>query len=131
MTAMLLAMAALPTVMEVVLFTAVFGNVNMERSLTNILTMFNVLSLEMDWREKQGMPLGFEAFRAFKPLVSAGSNHALGKPFVNQTDGYRESISACYIATMPLDVFKRFMFVLDSNFGRKKMAQMACRTFRR
>ncbi|KAJ5116170.1 hypothetical protein N7456_000518 [Penicillium angulare] len=88
MTAMLLAMAALPTVMEVVLFTAVFGNVNMEKSLKNIVSMFHILSLEMRWRTDRGLPLGFEAFRTFKPLVSLGARHALGKPVVIQTDGF-------------------------------------------
>ncbi|KAA8650826.1 hypothetical protein EYZ11_012214 [Aspergillus tanneri] len=90
MTAMLLAMAALPAVMEVVLLTAVWGNVNVEKGLKNIISMFHILSLEMDWRKKQGLPLGFEAFRSFKPLVSLGSGHALGKPVVIEKDGFRE-----------------------------------------
>lgn len=92
MTAMLLAMAVLPTAMEVVLFTAVFGNVGMEKSLKNIVSMFYILCREMGWREERGLPLGFEAFRTFKPLVSLGSRHALGKPVVTQTDGFRKSL---------------------------------------
>lgn len=52
--------------------------------------MFHVLDLEMQWREKQGKPLGFEALRTYKPLVAIGPEHALEEEILKE-DGFRKS----------------------------------------
>ena len=86
MTALLFAMAALPATMQVLLITAVFGNVHVEQSIRNIVTLFNVLSLEMSWREERGVDLGFDAFRTYQPLVSVGSKRALGESLITPVE---------------------------------------------
>lgn len=40
--------------------------------------MFNVIEKEMAWRKEQGMPEGFEALRAWKPVVAVGAREPLG-----------------------------------------------------
>lgn len=87
MIGLLMAMAAIPSTMQVLAFTSVFGNVNVEKSLRNVIAMFYILWREMLWRKEQGMEFSYGAFEAFRPTVSLGSGHALGQPVVIKTNG--------------------------------------------
>ncbi|KAF4337737.1 inosine-uridine preferring nucleoside hydrolase [Fusarium beomiforme] len=87
MVGLLMAMAAAPTVMQVIAITTVFGNVNVEKSLRNVVAMFYILWKEMTWRESKGKNFSYEEFKSFKPVVTLGSGHALGQPVVVKTNG--------------------------------------------
>ena len=39
--------------------------------------MFNVIDKEMQWREKQGLPKGFDTMRKCKPIVAVGAKGPL------------------------------------------------------
>ncbi|KAM0549479.1 hypothetical protein ACHAPJ_009465 [Fusarium lateritium] len=88
MIGLLMAMAALPTTMQVVALTTVFGNVNVEKSLRNVVAMFYILWLEMGWRKDHGKDFNFQAFETFCPMVTLRSGHALGQPVEVKTDGF-------------------------------------------
>jgi hypothetical protein len=87
MVGLLMAMAAAPSIMQVVAITTVFGNVNVERSLRNVIAMFYVLWEEMVWRKSKDKNFSYGGFQTFKPVVSLGSGHALGQPVVVKTNG--------------------------------------------
>ncbi|KAI1434660.1 Inosine/uridine-preferring nucleoside hydrolase domain-containing protein [Xylaria sp. CBS 124048] len=75
--AMLLALASSPEDLEIMLISVTYGNVTLENCVRNVVALFKVLDLEMQWRETQGRPLGFDVLRAFKPIVAMGPEHAL------------------------------------------------------
>ncbi|KAI1820038.1 Inosine/uridine-preferring nucleoside hydrolase domain-containing protein [Xylaria intraflava] len=75
--AMLLALASSPEDLEILMISVTYGNVTLENCLRNVLGLFKVLDLEMEWRKAQGKPLGFEGLRTFKPIVAMGPEHAL------------------------------------------------------
>ncbi|KAG9497542.1 hypothetical protein J7337_010403 [Fusarium musae] len=87
MIGLLMAMAAAPSIMQVVAITTVFGNVNVERSLRNVIAMFYILWEEMIWRKSKDKKFSYGGFQTFKPVVSLGSGHALGQPVVVKTNG--------------------------------------------
>lgn len=87
MVGLLMAMAAAPAVMQVVAITTVFGNVNVEKSLRNVIAMFYILWQEMGWRKSKGKDFGYGVFESSRPMVTLGSGHALGEPVVLVTDG--------------------------------------------
>ncbi|SCV37113.1 related to inosine-uridine preferring nucleoside hydrolase [Fusarium fujikuroi] len=87
MVGLLMAMAAAPSIMQVLAITTVFGNVNVEKSLRNVVAMFYILWNEMAWRESKDRRFSYGAFQSFKPVVSLGSGHALGQPVVVKTNG--------------------------------------------
>ena len=39
--------------------------------------MFHILEREMQWRREQGLNEGFEALRAFKPVIAVGAEDPL------------------------------------------------------
>ncbi|SCO13670.1 related to inosine-uridine preferring nucleoside hydrolase [Fusarium fujikuroi] len=87
MVGLLMAMAAAPSIMQVIAITTVFGNVNVEKSLRNVVAMFHILWKEMAWRKGKDKSFSYGAFQSFKPVVSLGSGHALGQPVVVKTNG--------------------------------------------
>ncbi|KAI1425363.1 Inosine/uridine-preferring nucleoside hydrolase domain-containing protein [Xylaria sp. FL1777] len=75
--AMLLALASSPEDLEVMMISVTYGNVTLENCARNVMGLFKVLDHELEWRKAQGKPLGFEALRAYKPIVALGPEHAL------------------------------------------------------
>ncbi|KAI1816947.1 nucleoside hydrolase [Poronia punctata] len=75
--ALLLALASSAEELEILLISVTYGNIPLEGCVRNVVGLFKVLDLEMKWREEKGLPLGFEALRAFKPLVALGPEHPL------------------------------------------------------
>lgn len=75
--ALLLALAAPATELEVVLISVVEGNVDVRACLRNVVTIFHILDREIKWRKAQGLPTGFEGVTAYKPLVAIGANEPL------------------------------------------------------
>ncbi|KAM0242202.1 hypothetical protein ACHAP5_007289 [Fusarium lateritium] len=87
MVGLLMAMAAAPAVIQVVAITTVFGNVNVEKSLRNVIAMFYILWQEMGWRKSKDKDFGYGVFKNSRPMVTLGSGHALGEPVVLVTNG--------------------------------------------
>ncbi|KAK8880117.1 Inosine/uridine-preferring nucleoside hydrolase domain-containing protein [Apiospora arundinis] len=87
MLAMLLALSSSPEDLELVMLSVTYGNVNLNSCLKNTVAMFHVLDKEMEWRKSQGRPLGFEALRAYKPIVAIGPEHALEEEILME-DGF-------------------------------------------
>ncbi|KAI3318388.1 nucleoside hydrolase [Xylariaceae sp. AK1471] len=75
--AMLLALAASPDDLEIMMISVTYGNVPLESCVRNVVGLFKVLEMEIEWRKAQGKPLGFENMRTFKPIVALGPEHAL------------------------------------------------------
>ncbi|ETS80348.1 hypothetical protein PFICI_07877 [Pestalotiopsis fici W106-1] len=86
--AILVALAAPAEDVEILLLSVVWGNVNVDKGLRNIITVFYIAQLEMQWREAQGIPVGFQSLCAYKPIVAVGSPNALGEKTVLKTDGF-------------------------------------------
>ncbi|KAI5852003.1 nucleoside hydrolase [Tricharina praecox] len=72
--ALLLALSASAEEVEVLLISLCFGNIDVECCLRNTVSLFHVLELERTWRIENDLPLGFEALRNFKPVVSVGAD---------------------------------------------------------
>ncbi len=92
--ALLLALASRPEELELVLISVTYGNVQVESCLRNVVGLFHVLDKEMEWRESQGIPLGFEALRTYRPIVAVGPEHALEDELLME-DGFREHSIPC------------------------------------
>jgi hypothetical protein len=45
--------------------------------LRNTVALFHVIEKELQWRKDKGLPGGFEAMQASKPLVAVGPEHPL------------------------------------------------------
>ncbi|QGA15391.1 hypothetical protein EYB26_003049 [Talaromyces marneffei] len=75
--AMLLAFAASPEEVEVLLVSLTFGNIEVHSCLRNVVSMLHILEREMDWRKKQGRPEGFDTLRAQKPVIAVGAEQPL------------------------------------------------------
>lgn len=75
--AMLLALAAPASELEVVLISLVEGNVGVHICLRNVVAMFQVLAQEIAWRESKGIPNAYQGVTAYKPIVAVGAAHAL------------------------------------------------------
>ncbi|KAI1326272.1 Inosine/uridine-preferring nucleoside hydrolase domain-containing protein [Xylariaceae sp. FL0255] len=75
--AMLLALSASPQDLEVMMISVTYGNVPLDGCLKNVVGLFKVLDLEMEWRKAQGKTLGFEGLRTFRPIVAVGPDHPL------------------------------------------------------
>lgn len=39
--------------------------------------MFHIIEREMNWRKERGQPEGFDALRAFRPVVAVGAEDPL------------------------------------------------------
>ncbi|KAK2780562.1 inosine-uridine preferring nucleoside hydrolase [Colletotrichum kahawae] len=63
--------------LEVLMLSITYGNVPVTSCLRNVVALFHVLEKEMAWREVNGKHLGFDALKAFKPLVAVGATHPL------------------------------------------------------
>ncbi|KAF4988781.1 hypothetical protein FGRMN_9575 [Fusarium graminum] len=87
MVGLLMAMAAAPAVIQVVAITTVFGNVNVERSLRNVVSMFSILWQEMVWRKSKGKGFNYGVFKTSRPMVTLGAGHALGQPVIVKKNG--------------------------------------------
>ena len=90
--AILLALSARPEELELLMISVTYGNVQVESCLRNVVTLFHVLDKEMEWRQAQGRPLGFETLRSGRPVVAVGPEHALEEEILKE-DGFRESFS--------------------------------------
>ena len=88
--AILLALSARPEELELLMISVTYGNVHVESCLRNVVTLFHVLDKEMEWRQAQGRPLGFETLRSGKPIVAVGSEHPLEDEFLVE-DCFRKS----------------------------------------
>lgn len=75
--ALLLALSAPATELEVVLISVVEGNVDVRACLRNVVAVFHILDREIKWRKSQGLPTGYEGVTAYKPLVAVGANEPL------------------------------------------------------
>lgn len=75
--AILLALAAPASELEVMLISAVAGNVDVRACLRNIVAVFGILQREVEWRKENGMPAGYEGATAYKPIVAIGANEPL------------------------------------------------------
>ncbi|KAH9243300.1 hypothetical protein K456DRAFT_157919 [Colletotrichum gloeosporioides 23] len=75
--AMLLALAASPEELEVMMISVTYGNVPLQSCLRNAVALFHVLEKELAWRKENGKPEGFESMRAYKPIVAVGAEHPL------------------------------------------------------
>lgn len=87
MLAMLLALSASPEELEIVMISVTYGNVPLRSCLKNVVSIFHVLEREIEWRKSQGKPEGFEALKAYKPLVAIGPEHALEEEVLKE-DGF-------------------------------------------
>lgn len=96
MLALLLALASRPDELELVMISVTYGNVKVESCLRNVVGLFHVLDKEMEWRESQGKPLGFEVLRTYKPIVAVGPEHALEEELLME-DGFRKYHVPCTI----------------------------------
>ncbi|KAF2813312.1 nucleoside hydrolase [Mytilinidion resinicola] len=75
--AILLAFAAKPEELEVLLLSLTFGNVEVQSCLRNVVTLFHYIEKEQTWRRENGKPEGFEALKACKPIVAVGAEEPL------------------------------------------------------
>jgi hypothetical protein len=91
--AMLLAFAASPEEIEVMMLSITYGNVDVQRylqilllrnllnilasCLRNVVALFHVLGKELEWRKARGQLEGFETMKTFKPIVAVGASHPL------------------------------------------------------
>ncbi|KAI1810236.1 inosine-uridine preferring nucleoside hydrolase [Poronia punctata] len=85
--ALLLALAASPEQMQILLISVTHGNVPLKSCLKNVVSVFHVLDKELAWRKAQGKPEGFGALKAYKPIVAAGADHALEEEILRE-DGF-------------------------------------------
>ncbi|EKD15830.1 uncharacterized protein L3040_003314 [Drepanopeziza brunnea f. sp. 'multigermtubi'] len=75
--AILLALAAKPDELEILLLSITYGNVEVESCLRNAVALFHVIEKEREWRRARGQLEGFEAMIESKPLVAIGPEHPL------------------------------------------------------
>ena len=75
--AMLLALAAKPEEIEILLLSITYGNVEVDKCLRNVVALFHVIEKDLEWRRARGQLEGFEAMRSSKPLVAVGADHPL------------------------------------------------------
>lgn len=75
--AMLLALSAPATDLEVLLISLTYGNVDVRACLRNVVAVFHILEQELWWRKSTNRPLGFEGITKFRPLVAVGADEPL------------------------------------------------------
>jgi inosine-uridine nucleoside N-ribohydrolase len=75
--AMLLALAAKPEELEVLLLSVTYGNVEVQSCLRNVVALFHVVEKEMEWRRARGQLEGFGCMLSSKPIVAVGADHPL------------------------------------------------------
>ncbi|KAF9740657.1 inosine-uridine preferring nucleoside hydrolase [Paraphaeosphaeria minitans] len=77
--ALLLAFAAKPEELEVLMLSLTFGNVEVQNCLRNVVTLFHYIEKEKAWRRGNGRPEGFEGLAARKPIVAVGAEEPLAE----------------------------------------------------
>ncbi|PFH61156.1 hypothetical protein XA68_18106 [Ophiocordyceps unilateralis] len=75
--AMLLALSATPSELDVALLSVTYGNVPLQKCLRNVVALFHVLDREMAWRRESGRAEGYGAMMASRPVVAVGPDHPL------------------------------------------------------
>ncbi|KAJ9607897.1 hypothetical protein H2200_007976 [Cladophialophora chaetospira] len=75
--ALLLALSAKATDLEVLAITLTFGNVDVRSCLRNVVAIFHILDKELSWRKAHSKPVGFEGITKFKPIVAIGADEPL------------------------------------------------------
>ncbi|KAI5466149.1 Inosine/uridine-preferring nucleoside hydrolase domain-containing protein [Mariannaea sp. PMI_226] len=75
--ALLLALSAKPEELEVVMISVTYGNVPLESTLHNVVSLFHVLDKELEWRKATGRAEGYETMKTSKPIVAVGPKHPL------------------------------------------------------
>ncbi|KAF2771779.1 putative nucleoside hydrolase [Teratosphaeria nubilosa] len=77
--AILLAVAAKPEELEVLLISVTYGNVEVHQCLRNVVSLFHHVEKETAWRRQRGLPAGFESIQKSRPLVAVGPEHPLAE----------------------------------------------------
>ncbi|RDW88883.1 hypothetical protein BP6252_00915 [Coleophoma cylindrospora] len=75
--ALLLALAAKPEELEVLMISITYGNVEVQSCLKNAVAMFNALNKELEWRKDRGQLEGFDVMKSSKPILAYGAEHPL------------------------------------------------------
>ncbi|KAH8663022.1 Inosine/uridine-preferring nucleoside hydrolase domain-containing protein [Tricladium varicosporioides] len=75
--AMLLALAAKPEEIEILLLSVTYGNVEVQSCLKNVVALFHVIEKELEWRRARGQLEGFGTMLSSKPIVAVGAEHPL------------------------------------------------------
>jgi len=75
--AMLLALAAKPEEIEILMLSVTYGNVEVQSCLRNVVALFHVIEKELEWRKARGQLAGFGTMLASKPIVAVGADHPL------------------------------------------------------
>ncbi|KAK5130223.1 hypothetical protein LTR08_002308 [Meristemomyces frigidus] len=75
--ALLLACAALPSELEVLLISVTYGNIDVQNCLRNVISLFAHVEREIAWRKAQGREPGFATLQTCRPLVAVGPEHPL------------------------------------------------------
>jgi len=91
--AILLALAAKPEELEILLLSVTYGNVEVQSCLRNVVALFHVIEKEKEWRRARGQLEGFEAMSSSKPIVAIGPEHPLEETIL-MADYFRMSYSA-------------------------------------
>ena len=87
------------------MISVTYGNVALENCGRNVMGLFKVLHHELEWRKSRGKPLGFEALRAYKPIVALGPEHALEDEIL-MADNFREFHLHCFSFSFSLSRLK-------------------------
>lgn len=75
--ALLFALSAPSSDLEVLLISITHGNVDVRSCLRNVISTFHILEQELSWRKSTSRPIDFEGITKFKPLVSIGADEPL------------------------------------------------------
>lgn len=75
--ALLLALAASPEDIEILLISLTYGNVDVANCLRNTVSLFHHIEKEIAWRRQNGRHVGFECLSRSKPLVAVGAEQPL------------------------------------------------------
>ncbi|CAK3961778.1 Hypothetical predicted protein [Lecanosticta acicola] len=77
--ALLLALAATPEELEILLISVTYGNIDVRNCLRNVISLFHHVEQEIEWRKSQGRDPGFQTLRKTKPIVAVGPDHPLAE----------------------------------------------------
>ena len=73
----MLALTAKADEIEILLISLTYGNVEIPKCLKNVLALFNIIDLELDYRKKHDLPIGFETLLKSPPIVACGADKPL------------------------------------------------------